>query len=171
LYRPDYYHLEEEATNYFDQSLQNSRGFRALKVWLLLRQMGREGYARSIAEDIDLAKRFHEIATERAELEALTHGLSITTYRFVPLDLATRAHEPAVADYLNRLNQVVQDRMEKGGRAFVSNAVLDGMYALRMCIVNFRTTFRDVVALADISVELGLAADAELRPTELPSAG
>jgi glutamate/tyrosine decarboxylase-like PLP-dependent enzyme len=166
-YHPDYYHLEEQASNYFEQGLQNSRGFRALKVWLLLRHIGRDGYARMIAEDIELARRFHEIAREHPELEAFTHGLSITTYRYVPPDLAQRARDVAVAEYLNALNQAVQDRMEKSGRAFVSNAVLEGAYALRMCIVNFRTTLEDVVALADITVELGRAADRELRPAAL----
>ena len=57
--------------------------------------------------------------------------------------------------------------MERGGQAFVSNAVLGDVYALRMCIVNFRTTLEDVVALADISEELGARTDAELRPESL----
>ncbi|HUF76617.1 MAG TPA: aminotransferase class V-fold PLP-dependent enzyme [Longimicrobiales bacterium] len=166
-YRPEYYHFQEEARNYFEHGLQNSRGFRALKVWLLLRQLGRDAYARMIGEDIELARRFHEIADERSELEALTHGLSITTYRYVPTDLAERRAEPEVAEYLNALNEAVQDRMERSGRAFVSNAVLDGVYALRMCIVNFRTTLADVVALADITEELGRAADREMRPAAL----
>jgi aromatic-L-amino-acid decarboxylase len=166
-YRPEYYHFEGEATNYFEQSLQNSRGFRALKVWLLLKHLGRDGYARTISEDIELARSFHDMAAAHDELEALTHGLSITTYRYVPPDLAPRSMEPAVAEYLDRLNQAVQDRMEKSGRAFVSNAVIDGRYVLRMCIVNFRTTLEDVKSLADITVQLGRAADRETRPVEL----
>ena len=166
-YRPDYYHFHEEAQNYFEHGLQNSRGFRALKVWLLLRQLGRDAYARMIGEDIELARRFHAIAAERTELEALTHGLSITTYRYVPTDLMGRRAERDVAEYLNVLNEAVQDRMERSGRAFVSNAVIDGVYALRMCIVNFRTTLADVVALADITEELGRDADREMRPAGL----
>jgi aromatic-L-amino-acid/L-tryptophan decarboxylase len=166
-YRPEYYHVEDEAQNYFEHGLQNSRGFRALKVWLLLRQLGRDGYARTISDDIELARRFHRIASDHDELEALTHGLSITTFRFVPADLAARAAEPAVAAYLNELNRTVQDRMEKSGRAFVSNAVLGDVYALRMCVVNYRTTLADVLALADITAELGRAADRELRPPAL----
>jgi aromatic-L-amino-acid/L-tryptophan decarboxylase len=166
-YRPEYYHFQEEARNYFERGLQNSRGFRALKVWLLLRQLGRDAYARMIGEDIELAARFHVIAGERAELETLTQGLSITTYRYVPTDLRDRRADPEVAEYLNTLNEEIQDRMERSGRAFVSNAVIDGVYALRMCIVNFRTTLADVVALADISEELGRDADREMRPTGL----
>ncbi|MGD2046361.1 MAG: aminotransferase class V-fold PLP-dependent enzyme [Gemmatimonadota bacterium] len=166
-YRPEYYHFSDEVQNYFEHGIQNSRGFRALKVWLQLRQVGRGGYQRMIDEDIELARRFHGIAMEHPELEAFTHSLSITTYRFVPDDLAERISENEVSDYLNELNEAVQDRMEKGGRAFVSNALLEGTYALRMCIVNFRTALEDVEALADITVELGRAIDGERRPESL----
>ncbi|HSH45889.1 MAG TPA: pyridoxal-dependent decarboxylase, partial [Longimicrobiales bacterium] len=53
-YHPPYYHFGAEATNYVDYGPQNSRGFKALKVWLALRQLGRRGYQESIAEDIRL---------------------------------------------------------------------------------------------------------------------
>jgi aromatic-L-amino-acid/L-tryptophan decarboxylase len=166
-YRPDYYHFQQEAKNFFDHGIQNSRGFRALKVWLQLKQVGRSGYARMIAEDIELARRFHDIADAQDELEALGTALSITTYRYVPPGLRHRKSEETVAAYLNALNQEVQSRMELGGEAFVSNAVLGDVYALRMCIVNFRTTLEDVVALAQITARLGREADAELRPEAL----
>jgi aromatic-L-amino-acid/L-tryptophan decarboxylase len=166
-YRPDYYYLQQEAKNFFEHGIQNSRGFRALKVWLQLKQAGRAGYTRMIAEDIELARRFHDIANERDELEPFGHGLSITTYRYLPRDLAGRTGEEPVREYLNELNQEIQGRMERGGDAFVSNAVIGEVYALRMCVVNFRTRLEDVVALADISIDVGRAADAELRPDSL----
>jgi len=166
-YRPEYYHFAEGVQNFFEHGIQNSRGFRALKVWLVLRQAGRAGYRRMIDQDIELARRFHGIATEHPELEAFTHALSITTYRFVPTDLAERTGEEAVAPYLNELNERLLGRIEKSGRAFVSNAVLDGTFALRMCVVNFRTALEDVEALAEITAEIGREADAELRPDAL----
>jgi glutamate/tyrosine decarboxylase-like PLP-dependent enzyme len=166
-YRPPYYSLEEEVTNYFEHGIQNSRGFRAFKVWLQLQQAGREGYVQMISEDIELARRFHDLVLEHPELEAFTHGLSITTYRYVPSDLRGRVGEEAVEAYLSELNQAVQDRMDGEGRAFVSNAVLEERYLLRMCIVNFRTSLEDVEALAEISAEAGRAVDAEMRPEEL----
>ncbi|MEX2467260.1 MAG: aminotransferase class V-fold PLP-dependent enzyme [Gemmatimonadota bacterium] len=162
-YRPDYYRFEGGAHNYFERGIQNSRGFRALKVWMQLQQAGAAGYRRMISEDIELARAFHGIAEAHPELEALTQSLSITTYRFVPSDLMAHADEPHVREYLNELNRQIQDRLERSGRAFVSHAVLDGVHALRMCIVNFRTTLGDVEALADITVELGRESDASLR--------
>jgi aromatic-L-amino-acid decarboxylase len=167
-YRPDYFHFaREEVRNYYEHGMQNSRGFRAMKVWLQLKQVGRKAYSRMIADDIELARRFYDIVDARTELEAIGHGLSITTYRFVPPDLAARADETAVNEYLADLNREIQARMEVGGEAFVSNAVLDGRYLLRMCIVNFRTTLEDVIALADLTERLGRAADAERRPDSL----
>jgi glutamate/tyrosine decarboxylase-like PLP-dependent enzyme len=162
-YRPEYYHFGSGAHNYFELGIQNTRGFRALKVWVQLQQAGASGYRKMISEDIELAKAFHGIADRHEELEAFTHNLSITTYRYVPRDLGASRREPHVRDYLNELNRRVQDRMERGGDAFVSHAVLDDVHALRMCIVNFRTGLRDVEALADITVALGREIDGTLR--------
>src|SRR5262249_58953347 len=50
-YHPPYYHWKERATNYVDYGPQNSRGFRALKVWLALRQAGAAGYRRMIRRE------------------------------------------------------------------------------------------------------------------------
>ncbi len=72
-YHPPYYHFGQEATNYVDFGPQNSRGFRALKVWLALRQVGREGYARCIGEDIELSRRMHA-RVERAPGARAVHA-------------------------------------------------------------------------------------------------
>ncbi len=59
-HRPPYYHFPEhegeESFNYYEYGLQNSRGFRALKVWLALRQVGRAGYRLMVADDVRLSK-------------------------------------------------------------------------------------------------------------------
>ena len=60
-YHPAYYHFDDQVVNYFDYGPQNSRGFRALKVWLTLRQVGRAGYLKMIGDDILLARHFHQL--------------------------------------------------------------------------------------------------------------
>ena len=55
-YHPAYYHLDEQGTSYVDYGPQNSRGFRALKVWLGLRHAGAEGYRGMIADDMALSR-------------------------------------------------------------------------------------------------------------------
>src|SRR5262249_25866862 len=161
-----YYHFDSEekdpAINFYERGPQNTRGFRALKVWLGLRQAGREGYMRSIAEDIRLAKRLYDRARAEPRLQVFTHGLSIATFRYVPEGV--KPGSPASEEYLNRLNQELLTRVQQSGRAYPSNHVVRGAFALRACIVNFRTTEADVDALPQIVVELGDALARELRP-------
>ena len=167
-YRPPYYHfdeMEEQIVNYFEYGLQNSRGFRALKVWLALRQAGRQGYARMISEDIRLAQELDRLVGKHPDLEAFTQGLSIVTFRYVPRDLKQRATE--VQDYLNRLNAGLLTRLQSSGEAFVSNAVVRGSFVLRACIVNFRTTLEDIEALPGVVARMGADVDRKLRPTEI----
>ena len=90
-YHPPYYHFGVEATNYVDFGPQNSRGFRALKVWLALRQVGRDGYVQMIGDDIRLSERLFAAVAAHPELEACTQGLSITTFRYVPALSAVRS--------------------------------------------------------------------------------
>lgn len=161
-YHPPYYHFGEEATNYVDVGPQNSRGFRALKVWLALRQVGRDGYVRMIGDDIRLTERLHAAVSEHPELEPFTLALSISTFRYVPRDLRTRLGEEQVQRYLDALNQELLERIQQSGEAFVSNAIIRDRYVLRACIVNFNTTLADVEALPEIVARIGRVTDAEL---------
>ena len=121
-YHPPYYHFEERATNYVDYGPQNSRGFRALKVWLALRQVGAAGYRTMIADDIRLSRAMADAVGRHAELQLTTQELSITTFRYVPRDLRAKLGEPAVERHLDALNRELLDRLQRGGEAFVSNA-------------------------------------------------
>ena len=164
-YHPVYYHFGAEATNYFDLGPQNSRGFRALKVWLALQAVGREGYERMISDDIHLARALFERISQYAELDALTQSLSITTFRFVPTDL--NSGDEKAANYLNQLNLELLTRLQSSGEAYLSNAVVHGKFALRACIVNFRTSLADIEALLPIVVRIGKALDLEMRSPSL----
>jgi aromatic-L-amino-acid decarboxylase len=154
-YHPPYYHFGVEATNYVDFGPQNSRGFRALKVWLALRQAGRQGYVRMISQDMALARHLFRLAEAHPELEAVCQGLSVTAFRYVPPSLRDRPGSEEAEGRLNELNKEIQSRMERGGEAFVSNAVIQGKYCLRACIVNFNTTRKDVEALPGLVVRMG----------------
>ena len=163
-YRPPYYKLEagEDAPiHYVDLGPQNSRGFRALKVWLALRQAGRSGYVQMISDDIELARELHRLAEADPELEAWTQSLSITTFRYVPAGV--EAGTPAGEEYLNALNEELLDRLERGGELFVSNAVVRGTYLLRACVVNFRTSRADIAAVPGIVTRVGAAVHAKLQ--------
>ncbi|MFL5479979.1 MAG: pyridoxal phosphate-dependent decarboxylase family protein [Gemmatimonadaceae bacterium] len=170
--KPSYYQFDDnegqEVKNYYEYGPQNSRGFRALKIWLGFQQSGASGYRRMIGDDIELARRLHDFVAREPLLEQGTQSLSITTFRFVPADLRKRAMEPGqITDYLNELNARIATTLRLSGKAFVSNAHFGDRYMLRACIVNFRTTLADVELLPKLIVEIGNELDASKRPAAL----
>ncbi len=162
---PVYYNFggndELLTQNYYEYGLQNSRGFRALKVWLALQQIGRTGYAKLISDDVELAKLLFERAEHHPELEAVTQNLSITTLRYVPLDL-TQTNKDREA-YLNTLNEALLNALQQGGEVFLSNAVVGEKYCLRGCIVNFRTSKKDIEEIIEVLVRVGRQVHRALR--------
>jgi glutamate/tyrosine decarboxylase-like PLP-dependent enzyme len=163
-FKPPYYNFAEHADagqNYYELGLQNSRGFRALKVWLSLRHAGRQGYQQMIANDIRLAQQLHAHAEAHPLLEAHTCNLSICTLRFVPADLAAAKTEQR--DYLNELNQALLLELQQSGKAFLSNAIVNDDYLLRACVVNFRTTTEVIAQVPKLIVDIGQRLDAQLR--------
>lgn len=161
-HHPVYYQFGAEEINYHEFGPQNSRGFRALKVWLALQQVGREGYVRMIGDDIRLAERLRDALEAHPLFDVRSQSLSITTFRYLPDDLAARRGEAAVDTYLDELNRELVERLQAGGEAFVSNAMVRGRYALRACIVNFNTGPEHVDALPAIIARYGAAIDREL---------
>ena len=168
-YHPPYYHFDETATNYVDLGPQNSRGFRALKVWLALRQVGAAGYRQMIADDMRLSRAMAAAVGRHPELQLVTQELSITTFRYVPADLRAGIGEDAVERHLDALNRELLDRMQRGGETFVSNAVIHGRYVLRACIVNFHTSLADAEAVPALAARIGRELDARTRPATLRS--
>ncbi len=166
--RPPYYQLlqdAEQAVNYFEYGPENSRSFRALKIWLAIRQVGRAGYAKMIGDDIRLAEALFELVSAHSELQAFRQGLSIATFRYVPRDLTPG--DAKVEEYLDELNKAVLAALQKSGQAFLTNAVVSGTFVLRACIVNFRTSLADVQALPELVARLGAEQDLKLRPEAL----
>ena len=154
-YHPAYYNFEKSAVNYVDYGIQNSRGFKALKVWLILQQMGRKGYQQLIREDILLARYAYNLFNRSKEIETFSNHLSITTFRYVPEDLINQTEDPDVKNYLNKLNQIILNEVENSGKFYVSNALINENFLMRMCIVNFRTNIKDIDDFEHFIIETG----------------
>jgi aromatic-L-amino-acid/L-tryptophan decarboxylase len=92
----------------------------------------------------------------------MTQHLSITTFRYVPHDRQW-PQTPDAEAYLQRLNQDLLTRVERSGEAFLSQAMVNGHFALRACIVNFRTSLIDIEALLPMLARHGQEADQTLR--------
>ncbi len=137
-----------------EYGLEQTRAFRALKLWMALAYHGRVGYTEAIGRDIDHAERLAAMVRERPGLELVAHSLSIVCLRCVPPD-------PVSEDELDAFNQRVLRALQLGGEAFLSSTVLDDRFVLRACFVNPRTREED---LARVIEAIERAAAAALSP-------
>ena len=129
-------HSDDEAFAFWDYGVELSRRFRALKVWLTLRYYGVRRIAEAVSNDISLAAYMGELVFAAEDFDLLAPvELSICCFRYVP--------SGRNAD-LNQLNERIMSRVQTGGRAYLSNATVNGHFALRACITNFRTTKSDI---------------------------
>ena len=128
---------DDAAFAYWDYGVELSRRFRALKVWLTLGYYGARRMAEAVSKDISLAAYLGELVTKADDFELLAPvELSICCFRYVPKD--TNESD------LNQLNEQIMSAVQKGGRAYLSNATVNGKFALRACITNFRTAKADI---------------------------
>lgn len=116
-----------------------------------------------ISDDIRLAQRLNSLVKESDCLESMACELSICAFRYVPQDLKAKLGDEVTEKYLNKLNEETMLRIVSSGEAFVSNAIIDGVFALRMCVVNFRTSETDIDALPEIVIRFGRETDSKMR--------
>lgn len=144
-----------------------TRGFHSLRVWVSLLAYGRRAYAERISHDAALARYLGDVVASRDDFElACPVGLSITCFRYVPPDLPAGPAGERDA-YLDRLNMAIMTEVQLDGRVLYSNAVVDGRFVLRSCLVNFRTEASDMDAVVEVTAEIGARLDRELRPEGL----
>ncbi|MDX2091913.1 MAG: pyridoxal-dependent decarboxylase [Kofleriaceae bacterium] len=149
---------------YREQGLQNSRAFRAFKLWLCLKTAGRRGYEQMISDDIRLARRLYTAIAETSHLEAMSCALSTTVFRYLPPELAGRAEASA---YLETLNLELLRQLQLDGYAYPSATKMKGSTGIRVCIVNFRTQWSDLEGLIEWCTRRGHALDQATRPDTL----
>lgn len=157
----DYLRLHEETEAesfaFWDYSIELSRRFRALKIWLLLRYYGVERIRAAIIENNNLADYFAECISASEDFELLAPvELSICCFRYVPpserskLQSASEKERQQINAGLDRLNARILYAVQRNGKAYLSNITIYGRYALRACAVNFRTTRDNIDTILDI---------------------
>jgi glutamate/tyrosine decarboxylase-like PLP-dependent enzyme len=128
--------------------MELSRGFKSLKVWMLLKEHGVQGYARLVRQNLDQAQYLARRIEEREELELLADvSLNIVCYRWNPGRMTDGE--------LNAANKEILMRMHEEGIALPSYTLLHGQYAIRVAITNHRSRLEDFDALVDATVRLG----------------
>jgi glutamate/tyrosine decarboxylase-like PLP-dependent enzyme len=144
------YLRDDAALPWFSEfGIQQSRGFRALKLWMCLKYAGLDGYRNSIARDLALTRTLRQRLHESPDFQIVSAGpLSITCFRYVPGD----GRDEAAVD---RMNRMLLDAVQHEGEVFLTGTDLAGRFVLRSCIVNFRTTEEDVARLVNVVREVG----------------
>ena len=153
-----------------DYSLQLSRQFRALKIWMSLKQYGTKKYERIINQNIHQAQYLEALVNESSDFQAITStNLSTFCFRYIPKDLnqsyqkMNHNKQKQINKYLNQLNQAIMKKMLEDSQILTSSTVLNDIFALRVCIVNYRTTKLDIKNILIILRELGQIIDKKLR--------
>jgi len=135
---------------YSEYGIQQTRGFRALKLWMTLQHLGRDGVRELIARHLGLAQRLANLVDAAPDLERLGEvELSIVCFRCVPPRL--RGDDRV----LDALNKRVMEEVQASGAAFLTQTTLAGRFALRACILHYATTEADLAALVDAVRETG----------------
>jgi glutamate/tyrosine decarboxylase-like PLP-dependent enzyme len=126
-----------ESLTFFDESIELSRRFRALKLWFSLRYHGLAAFRKSIEDDLQRAQRLGSSIEGTADLQLMAPiELSAVCFRYVG-----GAHSE---EDLNHINYKILRRIVERGNVYLSNATLQSRFCLRACIVNHRTTNSDI---------------------------
>jgi glutamate/tyrosine decarboxylase-like PLP-dependent enzyme len=140
---------DDEAFAFWDYGPELSRPFRALPLWMLVRSVGVESLRAAIEENLACARYFGELAAGCAEVEMLCPvGLSIFCFRYRPAGFAGD---------LDALNERVMVRLQREGSSYVSNTRVGGAFALRGCVLNYRTRREDMKRLLEDVLAVGRA--------------
>ena len=125
--------------NFSDRGLQLSRSIRALKIWMSVQTFGMAAFRRAVSQGMALTRRIEEYVEDSPVLEMLTPAtLGIACFRVNP------ANTDLGEDMLEEINRTVLARVFWEDRAFISSTLLHGIFALRMCVINYSTTWNDV---------------------------
>jgi aromatic-L-amino-acid decarboxylase len=132
-----------------EYGFQQTRGFRALKVWMTMQQFGMNGFKAAIEDNLALAAYLTDRVRSAPDLELMAPpGLSVVCFRF--LDPSRKDEEAVVA-----LNRALLERLQLGGEAFLTSTELRGRFVLRACIVNYRSTRDDINRMIDAVRAIG----------------
>jgi aromatic-L-amino-acid decarboxylase len=130
-----------------DITLEYSRPFRALKLWLAFRAHGAEQFRLAIEQNLHEADLLYRTAGAAADFQTMAASPQLS---IVPI-----RHAPEGVRDLDAHNQALAKAIQADGRVYLASALIDGQVWLRPCFVNFRTTDEDVLAIVDVARELG----------------
>src|SRR5947207_9747893 len=135
----------DEAFAFWDYGPELSRRFRALKVWMLLKGVGLDSLGEAIESNLACARHLDSLVRASDDFEMVAPvELSIFCFRYLPVQLRNKSPEA-----IDAFNERLLIALQRDGSSYLSNATLAGRFALRGCVLNYRTTLRDMEILLD----------------------
>lgn len=139
----------DETFAFWDYGPELSRRFRALNVWMLLKHIGVRALGEAIEHNIACARHLADLVRHSDDFELLAPTeLSIVCFRYHPAGWMDEAR-------IDTLNQQLLQALQRDGSSYLSNASVQGRFALRGCVLNYRTTERDMEILLEDLRRLG----------------
>jgi len=127
--------------NFNEYGIQLGRRFRALKLWIMIRYFGVDGFARRIREHVRMARDLAASIRSEPGWELLAPApMALVCCRYVPRACRERPDEPAVAREIDAANEAILEAVNRDGRVYLSHTRLRGRYAIRVAIGNPRQT-------------------------------
>jgi len=146
----------DEAFAFWDYGPELSRRFRALKVWMMLKGVGLRALGEAIEKDLACARHLERLVRASEDFEMLAPvELSIFCFRYMPprlkrgLASADEVERVRIEQQLDGLNERLLIELQRDGSSYLSNARLRGRFSLRGCVMNYRTTLRDMEILLE----------------------
>ncbi|WP_115718380.1 pyridoxal phosphate-dependent decarboxylase family protein [Gallaecimonas mangrovi] len=138
---------QEGTPNLVDKSLQTTRRFDALKLWLTLRIMGADAIGQGFEAAMLLARRTYLLLLSEPDIEVLHQPqLSAVVFRFRPAGL--------VGDW-DRLNKAIRQAVMASGQAMIAATQVKGRQYLKFTLLNPATTISDMQGVVEMIKQQG----------------
>ena len=139
-----------------DYSFELSRGFKALKIWMSLKENGVEKFGRLIDQNIAQAQYLEQLILSKPELQLVAPvALNIVCFR--------HANGKVDETVLQKTNTEIMLRIQESGMAVPSDTTVAGKHCLRVAINNHRTTLQDLELFIDSVLQHGKDLENEVR--------
>ena len=136
---------DDQGFDFLEYGPEMSRGFRALKVWMVLRMLGADGLRALVARSLELTQHLHRLVADHPDFEVVHEPhLYLYCFRCVPHALANHSSGADAELAIDRLNQAIADDIQQSGRALVMTTRIRGRITLRMSVCSQRTTQADI---------------------------
>jgi L-2,4-diaminobutyrate decarboxylase len=138
---------ENSIPNQVDKSIQTTRRFDALKLWMTLRIMGADGIGELFDEVVDRTAEAWRLLSDDPRFEVVTRPqLSTLVFRYVP-------HSAEGRKLVDEVNLHAREALFASGEAVVASTVVDGSHYLKFTLLNPETSLSDIAAVLDLIAE------------------